>query len=146
MGANIGGDIKSNTSVRPVAQVAAASFSKKGSGVDLQGKQSFVWHTLAGGTTGTPDSFSVNGKLQHSDVDSDLSYEDVVANPQNASVAITAITAVDTDRRVEIDARGLKRYVRPVYTVAFVAGTTPAVLLASTIVTGDSVIKPVSQS
>jgi hypothetical protein len=143
---NVGGDSTSKTSLRPLAQAAAATYSLKGAGVDMQNFESCVLHVMSGVTSGTPDSFAVDCKLQESTVDTDGSYTDVATNPQNPLVTITQITTANADRRIEIDRRGLKRWVRPVFTVAFVSGTSPKLNLAATFVCGGAVFKPVSQS
>lgn len=143
---NIGGDVTPKFSLTPRNQVDAAAFGLKGIGVDMLNFESCVAFVVAGPSTGTPDSYAVNAKLQHSDVDSDGSYSDVVASVENPLVAITAITAASQNRKIEIDRRGLKRWLRIVHTVAHVGGTTPATGLASGFVCGSTIIKPVSQA
>lgn len=143
---NLGGDVALKPSLTPRDNAAAASFSLKGSGVDMQNHDTFVGYVSVGPTTGAPDSFTVDARLEHSDDDVDGNYAAVVVNPQNAAVAITQVTAVNTTRRIEIDRRGLKRFVRWTHTIAFVNGTSPKVGISSGFAVGGSVIKPVSQS
>lgn len=134
---NVGGDVQSIIGLRPVDQVAAAGFSLKGTGLDCMGRSSFVAHVAVGALTGG-GTFTVDGKLQHSDTDVDGNYADCTTNPQNPSVAIVQATAVNTDKRLEIDCTGLKRFVRMVFTVTFSAGT--KIGLMQTFIVGGQVL------
>lgn len=139
--ANIGAGVKNFPVVRPIEQVAASAFSVVGTAVDLQNYESFVWEVTTGALTGSPSAQTVDAKLQHSEDNS--TWADVAAGPSNPAVAITQITAANSDRRVEIDRRPLRRYVRALFTVAFTDGSTPKIGLASHITAGDATIKPV---
>lgn len=89
-----------------------------------------------GATTGTPDSFSVNAKIQHGDESDGSDMADYV--PTNGTAAITPITAANTLAEKDIDLSGAKTYVRVREVTAFVGGTAPTVGVCSSVVLGGS--------
>lgn len=117
---NIGGTVTSVQGIFPKSQAAAAAFSLKGTGLDRTGIESL----LAVISVGAVDAgtFTLDGKLQHSDTDVDGNYADVATNPQNTKVALTQMTTANKVQHLEVDCRGLKRFVRMVFTVAFAGG------------------------
>ena len=102
-----------------------ASGASNGTGVDRLAHSEAESLTLivqTGDDSGTPDSFSLAGKLQHSDDDGSTdTYDDITG------AAITAITAEGAIAEVTIDPNQCKRYVRSVLTPTFVAGTSPKI-------------------
>lgn len=77
--------------------------------------------------TGTPTSFSVIFKVQHKDVGG--SYADV-----GDTVTIIAGSSV---AKLDVDMKALKAVFKVVATVAFVAGTTPALDLSAVTLYGE---------
>lgn len=126
---NIGGQVTIKNLLRPANQVAAAAFALVGSTLDCESLESLLIEVKTGAATGTPTTLAVDGKLQDSADGS--TWADVAADAQNPVVAITQITAVDISRFIEVNRRGLRRYLRMVFTVAFTGGSTPAVGLSA---------------
>ncbi|MBT9168676.1 MAG: hypothetical protein DDT19_02024 [Syntrophomonadaceae bacterium] len=56
--------------------------------------------------------------------------------------AIVTITAADSIAEINVDCRGLRRFVRVIVTTTFTGGTAPAVLVAATIAMGEAVWLP----
>lgn len=119
---NIGGVAKIVEGVQPITQAAAGAFSLKGVGLDCQGIESVVARVAVGAVNA--GTFTVDGKLQHSDTDVDGNYVDAAVNAQNPAVAIAQLTAINTHAALEIDTTGLKRFIRMVHTVAMAGGAT----------------------
>ncbi len=95
-------------SIAPGAHVTAASYSLKGSGVDVLGKRTLV--RLNSGTNGS--SATVDAKIQESDTDSDALYTDWTGG------GFTQVTEANDNANQEIEYTGIKRYIRVVSTVA----------------------------
>jgi hypothetical protein len=112
---------------------AAATIT--GDAIDRLGYDSLEFSHRCGAASGTPDSYTVATKLQESDA-SGSGFADV------SGATATTLTADNTSAAKAIDARGLKRYVKLVTTVAFVNGTSPKVEAAAVVVLGDPVVKP----
>ena len=94
-----------------------------------------------GAATGTPDSFTVNAKVQDSANDSD--WADATDAEGNA-YAMTAITAGGIGTIENIDIGRLRQYVRLVVTPAFVNGTSPHIYASAVLVLGNSQENPVT--
>lgn len=134
---NIGGMLVTSIGVVPQSNSGSAI---NGTGLERAvqpGEQialSCVLHVQTGATTGTPSTISVAGKLQHSDDNS--TWTDYTDPSTNASAAITAITAASTASSVDVDLSQAKRYVRAVVTPAFTGGSSPTIMVSSSIVFG----------
>jgi hypothetical protein len=107
-----------------------------------QGFDSCVILLRSGTTTGTPSSFTIDSQLQDSADDS--SWSNVATSAVNAAVTHTQITAASTSRRLAINLRPLRRYVRLVVTVAFSGGTSPTVGVGATFCFGGARKIPVT--
>ncbi len=129
--------------LRAQSNAGAAAFSLVGLSIDksLGGYESAMFWLFIGAVTGAPTSFSVDAKLQES---SDNSvWTDVAADLSiNLKVAFTQRTAINTQDWLTADLSRLKRYVRLVFTVAFVGGTAPTVLLDAKAMLGGGVRQP----
>ena len=93
---------------------------------------SCVLHQLVGAESGAPTAVSVQTKLQHSPDNS--TWGDYAVN---ATVQETAVlSASGSENTANIDLSSAYRYIRPVMTVAFTDGSSPAILVAADIVLG----------
>jgi uncharacterized phiE125 gp8 family phage protein len=95
-------------SIVPGAHVTAASYSLKGTGVEVLGYSAIV--ILNSGTNGAGGT--VDAKIQDSDTDSDTVYTDWTGG------AFTQVTTANDNAVQEIAYTGTKRYIRVVCTVA----------------------------
>ena len=100
--------VTSTLSIAPGAHVIAASYSLKGAGVAVAGKEALV--ILSSGTNGAGGTVDV--KIQESDTDTDLAYTDW------ATGAFTQITTANDNATYEKEYTGSKTYIRVVATVA----------------------------
>lgn len=107
-------------------------------GFDRTGFESCVLAANVGAATGTPDSFTVDMKLQHSDV---VGSGYVDFTPNTGSAAIAQATAAGF-KSVNINLLGAKQFIAVKTTVAFVNGTSPKVPIAATLVMGGAVTEP----
>lgn len=129
--------------LRATASPAAASFSLVGATIDrsLGGYESAMFWLFIATVTGSPTSFTVDGKLQDSADGS--TWADVASDPSiNTKVAFTQRTAINTQDWFSTDLSRLRRYVRLVFTVATVGGTTPTVLLDAKAMLAGGVRQP----
>jgi hypothetical protein len=115
---------------RALAVQDATAGAIPGPGIDRSGFDSCVLHVAVGTASGTPDSFSVAGKLQESDDNS--AFSDI------AGASIAAIATDASEAHVNVNLAGCKQYVRAVVTPAFVNGTSPKIEVAATIVLGGA--------
>lgn len=131
-------EVLSKVSVRPQAATAGAL---NGGAVDTAGFSSAMAIFENGAATGTPDSYTVDGKIQES-ADGSTGWTDVTG------ATITQITADNKSAQVRIEGLGTsrKRYLRAVATPAFVNGTSPKALVSALIVLGRARSAPVSNS
>jgi hypothetical protein len=141
---NIGAYIKPVAGTPPAAASAATRTSSAinrlvtGSGM----YQSCVLTTDTGVTSGSPTSFTVNAKIQHS-ADGSTGWADYTPpGGAAADAAITAITAASTQEKKSIDLSGAYQYVRISETVAFVGGTAPTVGACSKLILGGAPALP----
>jgi len=132
---DIGAFISVRRAIPPQAAAAGAISGDSNTGIDRSGFQSCVLHVGTGATSGTPDSFSVAGKLQESD-SAATGYTDIT------DAAITSITTENSAAKVNVDLSGCKQYIRAVVTPAFVNGSTPKVGVEAVIVLGGSANLP----
>ena len=142
---NIGGVVTSKAALRPVASAAAASFSLVGPVIDRAAFQSALLKLQTGLSTGTPTSFIVSCKVQECDT-SGGTYTDVAVGPANPVVATTNITTVSTDRWLELDLSALQQFIRFVFTVSFVGGTSPTIFLAGECILGGGPVLPTAHA
>lgn len=103
--------------------------------IDRQGYQSALLVINSGAAAGTPDSFTVDAILQDS-ADGSTDWQAV------SGVAITTITAINTQAIDAINLSSLRRYVRCVTTVEFVNGTAPTIGVAGLLVLGGAEVLP----
>lgn len=116
---------------------AASAGAINGSAIDRIDYGSCVVQAANGEATGTPDSYTVDVKLQES-ADGSTGWADITG------AAIDQIDADSGDESVDVDLRTCKKYVRAVVTVAFTGGTTPTVPVAVSIVFGGARELPVT--
>lgn len=102
-------NVSVNQSIAPGAHVTAASYSLKGTGVDVSAATSAIV-VLESGTNGAGGTVDV--KLQESDTDSDAAYADVTSG------AFTQVTTANDNATYEKSYTGTKKYLRVVSTVA----------------------------
>lgn len=131
-------DVRAVVSVLPQAKNAGAL---NGAAVDTEIYNDAMVVVNVGAVTGTPSSFTVDAKVQHSDTGVS-GWTDVTG------AAITQITAIDKTAEIPLDvmAAAAKRYVRVVITPAFTGGTSPTVLVAANVLLGTPDRGPVGNS
>lgn len=138
---DIGAIIKVLTSALPPAAQAAGAVT--GTAVDVRQFDCAVLHVRTGAVSGAPTSFSVDSKLQKSD-DGTTGWVDYVPPtpyPGTATAAIAQITAVATEKHVNVNLAGVN-YIREVATIAFVGGAAPTINVDSTLVLGGAKYTP----
>lgn len=135
---NIGALIKVLRGIPPQDSAAATI---NGAAIDRLLYESCVLHHTVGAASGTPDSFTVNTKLQHSP-DGSAGWEDYVPGAAGSGAA-AELNTDDTEAEQDIDLRGAMRYIRAVSVVAFVNGTSPKIEVAATVVLGGAQDIPV---
>ena len=89
-----------------------------------------ILHQMVGAVSGTPTTASVVSKLQHSP--DNATWTDFQINGTTQQAA--ALTAANSEDSLSIDLTAASRFIRPVMTVAFTGGTTPAALVAADLV------------
>lgn len=127
---NIGSFIKVANGTLPRAAAAGAT---NGASIDRLGYGSCVLTSTTGATSGTPTSFGVAVKIQHSADNSSFS---------DLSGAAIALTTADSTASLAVDLSLANRYIRVVDTAAFVGGSSPTVLVHSSVVLGGAAEKP----
>jgi hypothetical protein len=124
---DIGNDIKV---VRAIAPHSNSGSSSNGPSIDRLGYASAVLFVDVGAVSGSPTSFTVDCKLQESDDGS--TWADVTG------ASIGTISTANTQKELNVDLRGRKRYIRAVLTASFSGGTSPTVLASAALVLGGS--------
>jgi hypothetical protein len=119
-----------STTTQPTGVVAYTA-ANNAAGVYLSGNV----QAEVGAASGAPTSFTVDVKLQHGDKADGTDMAD-------AGIALTQLSADNTNTAKDIDMVGLKRYIRAVATVAFVDGTTPKIPVNVKFVLGDPTNDP----
>ncbi|MFA5080297.1 MAG: DUF1521 domain-containing protein [Candidatus Paceibacterota bacterium] len=129
--------ILSKISIRPVN----ASSVVEGVAIDTIGFNSAMVTIENGAVTGSPSSYTVDGKVQESDNGS-TGWVDVTG------ATITQIVADNKSAQIPIEGLGLnrKRFLRAVVTPAITGGSTPKALVSATILLGDAIQEPVANS
>lgn len=140
---NVGGDITTKVALSPRDQADAASFTLEGPGIPKKdGAHSALFVINTGPSTGTPDSMSVAVKLQESAVEADgATWTDVAVSTANP-VVTAAIAAASSRAFIEADLSPLKEFVRLVFTVAHVGGSTPKTGLSAECILGGLINRP----
>lgn len=123
---------------------ASASGAVTGSAIDVRGYTHLVLELQAGAATGTPDSFTLDAKVTHSDA-SGGTYADFTPDGTAASGAVAQITAGSSRKRKVIPLAGCDGWVKIVKTLAMVGGTTPTVPNACVVALSGAQVMP-SQS
>lgn len=129
--------VKVLAAVRPVAADAAATAIA----IDTLGYNSAVFVVSNGAATGTPTSYTVDGKVQECDT-SGGSYTDVTG------ATITQITADNKVATIRVEGLGTgrKRFLKLIITPAMTGGTTPKALVSGTALLGRAYTQPVGNS
>ena len=124
---NIAAYIDRQQAVEPSASVAGAI---TGGAIDILNSgnkyTSAVLYCRAGVPTGTPTSYTVTGKVQHSTA-STTGWVDVT----NGAISTISGTSAGAGASVAINLAGLNQYVRFIGTIAITGGTTPTVPTAA---------------
>jgi hypothetical protein len=130
--------IKNVQAVDPIA----ASSAQTSAAIDTQGYNSAVVVVTNGAATGSPTSYTVDAKVQHSDT-SGGTYTDV------SGAAITQITADNKIATIRLEGLGgasVKRFIKVVVTPALTGGTSPKALIAATVHLGRAFKEPVGNT
>jgi len=125
---NIGAFIACRSGTVPAAVSAG---TRNSAAINRGSFSSCVLSAQAGAATGTPTSFTLAAKLQHSD-DGSTGWVDL------PGAAIAPITAASGLAESDVDLSGAKEFLRVTETAAFVGGTTPTLGAASQVVLGGS--------
>ena len=125
---------KANIGIQP--QLLSGTTEVSGDTIDRRGFASLLASFWTGATSGTPDSFTVTGKLYHGDASN-------MSDEADTGLSFTVLTAADAIAKKYIDLTPYKRYIRLKVTPAFVGGTSPKVNCAGSIVIGDATVEPV---
>lgn len=123
----IGPELKIQTGTAPVAGTAG---TVNGTGFDRLGFNSCVLDVECGAATGSPSSFTLDVKLQHSDA-SGSGYADLTG------AAVAQITAAGRKRK-SVNLAGAKRYIRAVTVVTLTGGSTPTLPNAAIVILGGA--------
>lgn len=116
---------------------ASAGETINGAAIDRKDFQSCVLHARSGAVSGSPTTVAYDAKLQES-ADGSTGWTDI------PGAAISQIAAADTEKHVDVNLAGAKRYIRVVAVIAFTGGTSPTLGVAATVVLGGAVVKPTS--
>jgi len=135
-----GGELLTKRAMSP--QAISGSSAVNGVAIDRKGFESGVFTIASGAAGGTPTSFSMAIKVQHADASNFATPVDVTTAQNNDGAVTATITAIDSEAEVNVDFRKLKRYVRVVVTPTFVGGSSPDLLVASSVALGECYINP----
>ncbi len=130
--------ILSKSALDPIAASAATN----GIVIDTFGYNSATFAVQNGAVTGTPDSYTLNAKLQEGALANGSDMADV------SGVTITQITADSKIAVIRVDGLGTtrKRYLRVVVTPALTGGTSPKALISAVANLGRAYKKPVGNA
>lgn len=132
--------VKALAAVRPIALAAG---SATGIVIDTLGYDSAMFVVENGVATGTPDSYTVAGKVQES-VNSDGSSASDISG-----AAITTITADSKSAQIRVEGLGTgsrARYLKLIITSAFVNGSSPKALVSGMCLLSRAKQEPVGNS
>lgn len=129
--------VKNVAAVNPIA----ASAVQTSAAIDTLGYNTGTVVVTNGAATGTPDSYTVDAKVQHCDT-SGGSYADVTG------ATITQITADAKIATIRLEGLGatVKRYIKVLVTPAMTGGTTPKALIGATVHLGRGFSDPVGNT
>ena len=116
---------------RGINPTNATATTVNGPAIDRQGFMTAVLLAACGAPSGAPSSFTVATKVQDSG-DGITDWVDV------AGATVTTFTMNNTEGTKDLDLKGMRRYLRVVQTVAFVAGTTPAIPISAAVLLGSA--------
>ena len=120
-----------------IAPVVASEGTINSSSLDRINYDSCVLVTNTGVATGSPSSFTVDVKIQHSDTGSG-SWTDYTNPNTEATAAVTQITAVSTAGTVGVNLIGAKRYIRVVHILDFTGGSSPTLAVSAHVILGGA--------
>lgn len=96
-----------------------------------------------GAATGGPSAQTVDAKVQDS-ADGSTGWADLTDKDGNV-IAVTQITADDTDESQSFDLAKAKAFIRTVVVVTLTGGTTPTIPVACTLALGGGETRPVAE-
>lgn len=126
---DLGGEVKTLRALSP--QSDSGGTAKNGVIIDRFGFNSAVAVFVTGAISGAPTATSVACKVQHGDAADGSDMADIPG-------ATATITTADTIAEINVDCRGLKRYIRVSETTTFTGGTTPSILIAAVVTLGQA--------
>jgi hypothetical protein len=129
-----GSEVKTLRAISPQSDSGGAAVN--GVVIDRSGFDSLVATFITGATSGNPTGISVACKVQHGNASDGSDMADITG-------ATATITSANSVAEINVDCRGLKKYVRAVETTTLTGGTSPTILVAATITLGQAVEKPV---
>ena len=103
-----------------------------GAWYDRKACESITMRGYTGAASGSPTAQTTDFKLQDADTIAGAGSADVTDG------AMTQITADDGDVSLDIDARGIKQFVRMVAVTVLTAGTAPKLPVAGTLIFGNT--------
>ncbi len=131
---DVGAEVKVVAGFSPTA---SAGETINGAAIDRKDFQSCVLHARSGAVSGAPTTVTYDVRLQES-ADGVAGWTDI------PGAAIAQIAAADTEKHVDVNLAGAKRYIRAVAVIAFTGGTAPTLVVAATVALGGAVVKPTS--
>lgn len=129
-----------NTKVVPMLLPTITPLSagdENGLVIDRVNFLSGVFGLAVGAASGTPTSFTVSVRLQTGDLSNGTDMADFIPCQQATVISSADLIADDTFNFTNADIIGAKKFIRAVVTVAFVAGTTPAIPVNAFLALGD---------
>jgi len=131
-------NVLSKVTVRPQATDTAV----EGGAIDTQGFSSAMAVVENGAATGTPSSYTVDGKVQTS-ADGSTGWADITG------ATITQMTANNKSAQIRVDGLNLGtnyRYIRLLITAAMTGGSSPKAVVSGHILLGRGESLPVGNS
>lgn len=104
----------------------------EGTWYDRKDCESITMRGYTGAASGSPTGQTTDFKLQDADVIAGTGVADVAGSD------MTQIVADDGDVSLDLDARGIRQFVRMVAVTVLTAGTTPFLPVAGTLIFGNS--------
>lgn len=135
---DIGSQITHKAGLAPISLSAGAS---NGGAIDRSGMDSCKLICSVGAATGTPTSFTAITKVQDS-ADGSTGWADYVNPPGSTVATAPTVLADDTASEFNVNLRSAKKFIRTVTTIAFVGGTTPAIVTAPSVILGGASLEP----
>lgn len=135
---DVGATITHKAGLAPISLSAGAS---NGDAIDRSGMDSCKLVCSAGAATGSPSAQTVDCKVQDS-ADGSTGWADYANPPGTTTAATTQLTADDTAAEANVNLRSAKQFIRTVTTVGFTGGTTPAIVVAPSVILGGASVEP----